>query len=289
MHLLLLLVRFRSTQSIEICKPESVLGCSDAAETLGVGSVARITSAVAKKGNFSLCLASEHSREMLDSARFSLRTRWTRLLTQSRQPFSFETSAAAADAHNISRTVRHCSSEQYKTSSAFKLAYPRLRCLHLSETPVTRLRTSLPNREKYRVPLTWASAGFTEQHSIAGTGEDIFYSIWQEGEFPRLEELTHTDHYQYAYMFNVPCAYRHTGHVRDKVLVFRSGKNFVKTNKALGAGIFWLYAGYEMDGCAGCDYHLSSGYGLVWNKAVITDWTLVARRKPDHGSNWAIL
>lgn len=224
---------------------------------------------------------------MSNNVHFSSSTAWTRLLTQSRQAFSSERPAIAAGAHNSSRQERNCSSEQHKTSSAIKLAHPHLRCLHLSETPVTRLRTSLPSREQYRVPLSWASAGFIEQHSFGGTGEDIYYSIWQEGEFPRfLEELEFTDHYQYAYIFNVPCAYRHTGYVWDKVLVFRSDKNFYKTSKALEAGIFWLYAGYEI--CAGCDYHLSSGYGLVWNKAVITAWTLVAKRKPDHRSQWTI-
>ena len=222
---------------------------------------------------------------MLGSGHFLLRTSCKRLQAQTYDACS---SAAAGKARNISRTTRDGPSEQNRGSSAFKLAYPQLRCLHLSESPVM-LRTSMPNRNKYRAPLSWASAGFTEQHSFGGTGEDIFYSIWQRGEFPRLEELEHTDHYQYAYMFNVPRAYRHTGHVRDKVLVFRSAKNFCKTDKALGAGIFWLYGGYEMDGCAGCDYHLSSGYGLVWNKAIVTDWTLVAKRKSGRGSDWAIL
>ena len=181
------------------------------------------------------------------------------------------------------RPVEHRSG----TSLRFKLAYPQLGCLHLSETPVPRVHTSLPNRQDYRVPLSWASAGYRERHSFAGTGEDIYYSIWQEDQFPRLEELEHTDHYQYAYMFNAPRAYRHTGHVRDKVLVFNSHKNFWKTDTALGAGIFWLYAGYEMDGCAGCDYHLSEGYGLIWNKAIIADWTLVAKREA--GLHWAII
>lgn len=233
--------------------------------------------------------ASEHSRQMIGSARFLLRTPWKRSQPQPCKAFSSNTPATAGGARSISSTTHNSLSEQNRESSAFKSAYPQLRCLHLSESPVTQLRTSLPNRDKYRVPLSWASAGFVEQHSFGGNGEDIFYSIWQAGEFPRLEEPTHTDHYQYAYMFNVPRAYRHTGHVRDKVLVFRSDKNFIQTNKALGAGIFWLYAGYEMDGCAGCDYHLSSGYGLVWNKAIITDWTLVAKRKPGHGLDWAIL
>ncbi|KAL3133103.1 hypothetical protein ABBQ38_007002 [Trebouxia sp. C0009 RCD-2024] len=174
-----------------------------------------------------------------------------------------------------------------QTSMALKMAYPHLRCLHLSETPVLRIRKSLPSMQHYRAPLKWASAGHTEQHSIGGTGEDIFYSIWQESCFPRLEELEQTDHYQYAYMFNAPRAYRHTGFVRDKVLAFRSSQNFDRTDRALGAGIFWLYAGYEMDGCAGCDYHLSQGYGLIWNKAIITDWTLVA--KHEAGSEWATM
>jgi len=188
----------------------------------------------------------------------------------------------------ISRTRRDCPIEQKnQTSLGFKLAHPQLRCLHLSETPVPRIHTSLPNRQKYRAPLSWASAGHPECHSIAGTGQDIYYSIWQEDQFPRLEELEHTDHYQYAYMFNAPRAYRHTGHVRDKVLVFHSDRDFYKTDKALGAGIFWLYAGYEMDGCAGCDFHLSKGYGLIWNKAIITEWTLVAKRKVD--LHWAII
>lgn len=226
---------------------------------------------------------------MLSSVHFLLRTSWKRLQTQPNDAFSSEMSTAAGRARSNSRTIHNGPSEQNRTSSALRLVYPQLRCLHLSESPVTRLRTSMPNRDRYRVPLSWASAGFIEQHSFEGTGEDIFYSIWQEGGFPRLEEPTHTDHYQYAYMFNVPRAYRHTGHVRDKVLVFRSAKNFSKTDKALGAGIFWLYAGYEMDGCAGCDYHLSSGYGLVWNKAIVTDWTLVAKRKHGHGSGWVIL
>ena len=221
-------------------------------------------------------------------------------------PVRQQQQAMAADAGNMLRTIHNYPSERHQTSATFKMAYPHLRCLHLSETPVPRVRTSLPNRQQYRVPLSWASAGYTEQHSFAGTGEDIFYSIWQEdqrkkgatallpaklapcrGQYPRLEELTHTDHYQFAYMFNAPRAYRHTGHVRDKVLVFRSDKNFNRTDKALGAGIFWLYAGYEMDGCAGCDYHLSDGYGLIWDKAIITDWTLVAKR--DVGSDWAIM
>ena len=188
----------------------------------------------------------------------------------------------------ISRTRHDCPMEQRtKTSSEFKLAYPQLRCLHLSETPVPRIHTSLPNRQKYRLPLSWASAGHLEHHSFAGNGQDIYYSIWQEDQFPRLEEPNYTDHYQYAYMFNAPRAYRHTGHVRDKLLAFQSHRNFWKTNKALGAGIFWLYAGYEMDGCAGCDYHLSEGYGLIWNKAIITDWTLVAKREV--GSHWVVI
>lgn len=177
--------------------------------------------------------------------------------------------------------------EQYLTSKSLKAAYPSLRCLHLSETPVQHVHASLPTREHYRAPLSWTSAGQTEQHSLYGTGKDLYYSIWQDSHFPRLEEPTHTDHYQHAYMFNVPRAYRHTGHVRDKVLPFRSYSNFYKTDRALGAGIFWLYGGYEMDGCAGLDYHLSPGYGLVWNKALVTDWTLVAKRTAD--LDWAVL
>ena len=189
---------------------------------------------------------------------------------------------------DILRPKRNYALEENLTSRALKVAYPHLRCLHLSETPVLRIRTSLPSIQKYRAPLRWASAGHTEQHSIGGTGEDIFYSIWQESHFPRLEEEPeHTDHYQYAYMFNAPRAYRHTGHVRDKVLAFQSNQNFDRTDRALGAGMFWLYAGYEMDGCSGCDFHLSQGYGLIWNKAIITDWTLVAKREA--GSEWAII
>jgi len=128
------------------------------------------------------------------------------------------------------------------------LVYPQLRCLHLSETPVPRIHTSLPNRQKYRVPLSWASAGHPERHSFAGTGQDIYYSIWQEDQFPRLEELEHTDNYQYAYMFNAPRAYRHTGTVREKVLVFHSHRNFWKTDKALGAGIFGCMLGMKWMG-----------------------------------------
>lgn len=217
-------------------------------------------------------------------------------------PVRQQRQAIAADPGDMSRTIHNYPVEQHQTSATFKMAYPHLRCLHLSETPVSRVRTSLPNRQQYRVvPLSWASAGHTECHSVAGIGEDIYYSIWQEdqgrkgtkaplprrGQFPRLEELEYTEHYQYAYMFNAPRAYRHTGHVRDKVIVFRSDKIFDRTDKALGAGIFWLYAGYEMDGCAGCDFHLSKGYGLIWNKDIITDWTLVAKR--DVGSDWAIM
>lgn len=224
---------------------------------------------------------------MLNSLQSLLRTPWTSLQSQVHKAYAVQRSAIAAGAPDTPRTAHSCPTEQNQSSLALKLAYPHLRCLHLSETPVTKMRTSLPNRQKYRLPLHWASAGHTEQHSIAGTGEDFYYSIWQEEEFPRLEEPTHTDHYMYAYMFNVPRAYRHTGQVRDKVLVFRSDNNFYATTKAIGAGIFWLYAGYEMDGCCGCDFHLSQGYGLVWNKAIITDWTLVAQRKP--GSDWAIL
>ncbi len=82
-------------------------------------------------------------------------------------------------------------------------------------------------------------------------------------------------------MFNAARAYRHTGHVRDKVLTH---KNFWETDTALGAGIFWLYAGYEMNGCAGCDYHLSKGYGFIWNKARLK---LVAKREA--GLHWAII
>lgn len=225
---------------------------------------------------------------MLNSVQSLLRTPWTSLQTQAHKGYAVQPSAVAAGACNTSRTLHNCGTEQNQTSLALKLAYPHLRCLHLSETPVTHMRMSLPNRQKYRLPLTWASAGHVEQHRIEGTGEDFYYSIWQEEEgFPRLEEPTHTGHYMYAYMFNVPHAYRHTGQVRDKVLVFRSQHNFYATSKSIGAGIFWLYAGYEMDGCGGGDYHVSQGYGLVWNKAVITDWTLVAQRKP--GSDWAIL
>lgn len=164
----------------------------------------------------------------------------------------------------------------HETALQLRRMYPHLRCLHLSKDLVPQPMYVKLDRRKYKYSILEAPPGLA-RGAEGGTGRDIYYSIWQGNDrtFPRLEEGSHYG-VKWAYMFNVPCVRRQVYRTPDRVLTLKSRTTLIRAAALLGPRIFERYAGYEIDGFHGPDWHLSQGYGCVWDVSHIKDWTLVA-------------
>lgn len=155
-------------------------------------------------------------------------------------------------------------------------SHPNLRCLDLSETPVTQPIFYRLDKRRYKHSITKASPGRRPREE-GGTGRDIWYSIVLNGRwFLRLKEELCSDYgYRYAYMFNVPFVTRHvaSGKRPSTVIRMSTNKAIAKTSKALGKDIYSTYAGYEVGDIMHnqrkksvrriLGVHLQEGYGVV--------------------------
>lgn len=167
-------------------------------------------------------------------------------------------------------------------------AHPNLRCLHLSARPVPEPILYRLDRRRYKHSIIKASPGRRPLEE-GGTGKDIWYSIFLDGRFTRLEEELQNDYEsRFAYMFNIPFVKRHVSSGKRPSTVIRMSTNTTlkRISEDLGKDIYDTYGGYEIGlitrerrrkgRTSFLDWHLQEGYGVVWNTAAIRDWTLVA-------------